>query len=247
MHVDSLPVFLTDSTTQRSTVQGVVRCAVTHSPAWFRLKRATDLVLVVPLLLLLLPVLLIVAVAVKLDSPGPCLFVQERVGARRRKRADDTVWELCTFPMFKFRSMVHGADPTLHRAHIQAFVEERLDTRDTVKLTGDPRITRVGRLIRRTSLDELPQLLNVLRGEMSLVGPRPVPIYEAAAYLDWHRERLAALPGITGLWQVKGRGVVSFTEMVRMDIEYVRRQSFLLDLEILLSTLPAVVSGRGAG
>ena len=101
-------------------------------------------------------------------------------------------------------------------------------------------------MLRRTSLDELPQLLNVLKGEMSLVGPRPVPPYEAAAYQEWHRERLAALPGITGLWQVKGRGTVTFTEMVRLDIEYVRRQSLWLDIKLLLATIPAVMSGRGA-
>jgi lipopolysaccharide/colanic/teichoic acid biosynthesis glycosyltransferase len=122
-----------------------------------------------------------------------------------------------------------------------------LDTSVTVKLTDDPRITRVGRFLRRTSLDELPQLLNVLKGEMSLVGPRPVPPYEAAAYQDWHRERLAGLPGITGLWQVKGRGLVSFTEMVRMDIEYLRSQSTWLDFKIMLATIPAVLFGRGAG
>jgi lipopolysaccharide/colanic/teichoic acid biosynthesis glycosyltransferase len=142
--------------------------------------------------------------------------------------------------------MTQNADQSLHQTHIQAYVEERLDTTRIVKLTDDPRVTRVGRILRRTSLDELPQLLNVLKGDMSLVGPRPVPIYEAAAYADWHRERLAALPGITGLWQVDGRGRVSFTEMVRMDIAYVRNQSLLLDIKLLLSTIPAVLSGRGA-
>jgi lipopolysaccharide/colanic/teichoic acid biosynthesis glycosyltransferase len=205
-----------------------------------------DLVLTPLMLLALLPLLSCIAVLIKLDSPGPILFVQERVGSRRRCSNGRIVWEPVRFQCYKFRSMVHKADESLHQAHIQAFVEEQLDATKTVKLTDDPRITRVGRLLRRTSLDELPQLFNVLKGEMSLVGPRPVPIYEAAAYADWHRERLTAMPGITGLWQVKGRGRVSFTEMVRMDIAYARNQSPWLDIKLLLSTIPAVLSGRGA-
>src|SRR5262249_22783862 len=122
------------------------------------------------------------------------------------------------------------------------------DARNGVKfkLKQDPRVTRVGRVLRKTSLDELPQLLNVLKGEMSFVGPRPVPQYEVAEYKDGHFERLAAAPGITGLWQVKGRAVVSFEEMIRLDIEYVRARSLWLDFKILLLTIPAVISGRGA-
>jgi lipopolysaccharide/colanic/teichoic acid biosynthesis glycosyltransferase len=206
-----------------------------------------DVLLALLLLVALLPLLVLIAVLIKLESRGPVIFVQERVGARRRSHLGGTVWEVVNFPFYKFRSMVRDASQSLHEAHIQAFVEERLDTTRTVKLTADPRVTRVGRFLRRTSLDELPQLVNVIKGEMSMVGPRPVPVYEAAAYLDWHRERLAALPGITGWWQVKGRGLVSFTDMVRMDIEYVRNQSPWLDIKILLATIPAVLSGRGAG
>jgi lipopolysaccharide/colanic/teichoic acid biosynthesis glycosyltransferase len=150
------------------------------------------------------------------------------------------------FQFYKFRTMVHNADQSLHQKFIQAFVEDRLDTTRIVKLTDDPRVTGIGRILRRISLDELPQLFNVLKGDMSLVGPRPVPIYEAAAYQEWHRERLAALPGITGLWQVEGRGRASFTEMVQMDIAYVRNQSLLLDVKLLLFTIPAALSRRGA-
>lgn len=146
--------------------------------------------------------------------------------------------------------MVHGADQSLHQGHIRAFVQGQLPVRDGVgakfKIANDDRITRVGRVLRRTSLDELPQLLNVLRGEMSLVGPRPVPPYEVAEYQASEMERLAALPGITGLWQVNGRGELPFSEMVRLDREYVRHQSLWLDCRILAATLPAVVSGRGA-
>jgi lipopolysaccharide/colanic/teichoic acid biosynthesis glycosyltransferase len=209
-------------------------------------KRALDLSLGTLLIVGLLPLLLLIAALIKIDSPGPVFFVHERVGARRRLRAGEPVWEVVHFPLIKYRSMVQHADQSLHEAHISAFVEGRLDTTGSVKLMGDSRVTRVGRWLRRTSFDELPQLLNVLRGEMSLVGPRPVPPYEAAVYTDWQRERLAALPGLTGLWQIKGRGIVSFVEMVQMDIEYVRTQSIWLDLKILLATIPAVLSGRGA-
>lgn len=214
--------------------------------ATFICKRAMDLVLATLALLLLAPLLLLIAVLIKLDSPGPVIFTQKRVGSRRRTHRGRTAWEITDFRVCKFRSMVRDADESVHREHIQAFVEARLDTSGTVKLTEDRRVTRIGTFLRRTSLDELPQLFNVFKGEMSLVGPRPVPTYEADAYQEWHRERLAALPGITGLWQVKGRGLVSFSEMVRMDIEYVRHQSLWLDVRILLATIPAVLSGRGA-
>jgi exopolysaccharide production protein ExoY len=177
-------------------------------------------------------------------------FVHQRVGVKRRSEAGRTKWEVREFPFYKFRSMVHGADQSLHQGHIRAFVQGQLPIRDGVcakfKIANDVRITRVGRVLRRTSLDELPQLLNVLRGEMSLVGPRPVPSYEVAEYQASEMERLAALPGITGLWQVNGRGEVPFSEMIRLDRDYVRNQSLWLDFKILAATIPAVVSGRGA-
>lgn len=223
-----------------------VRRAAADRSVPFYVKRSMDLALTMLLLLGLLPLLCGIAILIKLDSRGPILFAQERVGARRRFYRGQAVWEPTNFPCYKFRSMIHNADPSMHQTYVQAFVEHRLDPTHTVKLTDDPRVTRVGGLLRRTSLDELPQLFNVLKGEMSLVGPRPVPIYEAALYEPWHHERLAALPGITGLWQVKGRGRVSFTEMIRMDITYVRNQSPWFDIKLLLSTIPAVLSGRGA-
>jgi lipopolysaccharide/colanic/teichoic acid biosynthesis glycosyltransferase len=141
------------------------------------------------------------------------------------------------------------------RAFLQAFAHNdcenetpsrRDEDTQICKLTNDPRVTRLGRFLRKNSLDELPQLWNVLKGDMSLVGPRPVPTYEASEYQAWHRERLTALPGLTGLWQVNGRSQVSFNDMVRTDIEYVRSQSLMLDLKLLLLTIPAVLSGRGA-
>jgi lipopolysaccharide/colanic/teichoic acid biosynthesis glycosyltransferase len=202
------------------------------------------------LLVLLSPLMLLIAVLIKLDTRGPVLFTQERVGTSRRSRNGRLSWEIRNFRMYKFRSMVHNADNSVHEAYIKAWVEGRAEAANEAgtkfKLTNDPRITRIGRIIRKTSLDELPQLFNVLKGEMSLVGPRPVPTYEVAQYEEWHCERLAALPGMTGLWQVRGRCQVPFEDQVRMDIEYVRSKSLWLDLQLLVLTIPAVLSGDGA-
>lgn len=230
------------------TVVVLARCEA--DTLHFAAKRCFDTALAAAMLLGLVPLLLVVALLIKLDSPGPVIFVQERVGARRRSKNGWISWKIRSFSFYKFRTMVHNADQSVHQAYIKGWIDGRAEAvhdGTTFKLTNDPRITRVGRVLRKTSLDELPQLFNVLKGEMSLVGPRPVPMYEAAAYQAWHRERLAALPGITGLWQVKGRCRVSFDEMVRMDIEYVRSKSLWLDIKLLLLTAPAVISGRGAG
>ncbi len=217
---------------------------------YFICKRGMDVALSASLLVLLTPLFVLIAAAIKLETRGPVLFVHERIGARRRFEGGRNTWEIQPFPCFKFRSMVEGADQSVHREYIRAFAHGRVIRADGVgakfKLAQDSRITQVGRILRRTSLDELPQLLNVLRGEMSLVGPRPVPSYEVAEYAESDVERLAARPGITGLWQVKGRSEVPFGEMIRMDRDYVRRQSLWLDLRILLATIPAVLSGRGA-
>jgi len=217
---------------------------------YFIYKRSMDIVLCSVLLVILFPLLLLTAIAIKLDTRGPILFVQPRMGARRVIRDGRMVWEFHAFTFCKFRSMIHNADQTLHQELARQYVAGGSAAPDPdsekVKLRDDPRITRVGRIIRATSIDELPQIINVLKGEMSLVGPRPVPLYEFEQYADWHKERMAGLPGITGLWQVKGRGRVPFEEQMRMDIEYVRSQSFWLDLKLLILTIPAVLSGRGA-
>jgi lipopolysaccharide/colanic/teichoic acid biosynthesis glycosyltransferase len=217
---------------------------------YYSCKRLIDLVLASLLLLLLLPLILLIAAATKLDTPGPVFFVHERVGVKRRAEEGRTRWEPRTFAFYKFRSMVAGAEQSRHEQYVRAFVQGRLEaltgTSAKFKLAHDPRVTRVGRILRRTSLDELPQLFNVLKGDMSLVGPRPVPAYEVAQYRESDTERLTALPGITGLWQVNGRGEVPFPEMMRMDHEYVRHQSLWLDFKILIATIPAVLSGRGA-
>lgn len=216
---------------------------------YFAGKRILDVIVAATALTCLLPVLLLIAIVIKLDTRGPILFTQERVGAKRRKGNGSARWEICTFPCFKFRSMTHGADQSVHQALAEAFVEGRLTLTEEgagVKLTHDPRVTRVGKILRKTSLDELPQLWNVIRGDMSLVGPRPVPIYEVAKYQPQHWQRLAVVPGVTGLWQVQGRGQVSFETMLAMDVNYIRNQSFWLDVKILLLTIGVLVSGRGA-
>lgn len=194
------------------------------------LKRAVDLVATGLGLLLISPLLLAITLAIKLDSPGPVFYRQERVGKHGQR-----------FKMLKFRSMRPDADKLL------VLLRERNEASGPLfKMRRDPRVTRVGRVLRRLSLDELPQLLNVLRGEMSLVGPRPPLPSEVAEYEDWQFGRLRAVPGITGLWQVSGRSEVPFQDMVRLDLHYIRNWSLGLDLEILLRTIPAVVTSRGA-
>jgi lipopolysaccharide/colanic/teichoic acid biosynthesis glycosyltransferase len=214
-------------------------------------KRFLDVLLALVLIAIATPLVLLISLMIVVDSGWPVLYRQERVGARRSRRSGRAHWDERRFRILKFRTMVAGADASgLHERFIESFIAGEL-TRDaqegaSFKLRADPRVTRAGRLLRATSLDELPQLLNVLGGTMSLVGPRPVPPYEAALYQPRHRERLAALPGITGPWQVAGRGRATFEEMVNLDIEYVRRQSLWLDLSLLARTLPAVLSRRGA-
>ena len=194
------------------------------------LRRTLDVVVSAAALLLLLPFLALIALLVCLDSPGPVLFVQTRVGKHGRP-----------FPVFKFRSMFTDAEERLHTV---LAANER--SGPVFKMKRDPRITRCGRWLRRCSLDEVPQLLNVLRGEMSLVGPRPALPREVALYTPEQRQRLSVLPGLTGLWQVSGRATLSFEASVALDLAYVQRQSFGLNLSLLLRTIPAVLTGHGA-
>lgn len=205
-------------------------------------KRAIDILGSALALTLLSPVVLAIAVAIKLFSPGPILFRQTRIGQYS-----------VPFTCLKFRSMHVVNDPQVHREYIKRFIAGSIDAaasdgrRVVYKITDDPRLTRVGRLLRKTSLDELPQFLNVLGGHMSLVGPRPPIPYELEAYDLWHRRRLLEVkPGITGLWQVSGRSRLPFDEMVRLDLRYATTWSLWLDLKILLQTPRAVFSGEGA-
>jgi lipopolysaccharide/colanic/teichoic acid biosynthesis glycosyltransferase len=180
-----------------------------------------------------------VALAIRHSSPGPILYRQQRVGQRGR-----------AFTLYKFRSMVADNDDRAHRRFVEALIkgepaEVDLNGKKVYKLTNDPRITRLGRLLRRTSIDELPQLWNVLTGDMSLVGPRPCLPYEWDLYEEWQRHRLDVLPGITGLWQVSGRSQVPFEEMVLLDLHYIANWSLTLDLALLARTLPVVFRGSG--
>jgi len=206
-------------------------------------KRLIDVLGSLFLLAMLSPVFLLVAAAIKLNSSGPVLFRQKRIGEHGTP-----------FTFLKFRSMYTNNDPSEHEEYVRQLIAGQAEKKPAngngegvFKLTNDPRITPVGRMLRRSSLDELPQLINVLRGEMSLVGPRPPVPYEVEAYATWHRRRLLeAKPGITGLWQVHGRSRVEFDDMVRLDLRYARDCSPLLDLKILLQTPKAVMGGDGA-
>ena len=217
---------------------------------FYRTKQALDLVSTVILLLVLSPLLLLIALAILLESGRPIIFSHDRVGARRRcvSRGASSGWELTVFRFFKFRSMVVGADPAVHKAHIESFVHgEAAQDDGSFKLRNDARVTRVGRVLRASSLDELPQLVNVLRGEMSLVGPRPLPAYEVELYEPEHFARFTAPSGVTGLWQVEGRAQNPFAQMIELDIAYVSNQSLARDLSILLRTPAAVLTRNGAG
>jgi lipopolysaccharide/colanic/teichoic acid biosynthesis glycosyltransferase len=201
--------------------------------------RAFDILVAAVLLIVLSPLLLAVAVMVRLDSRGPAIFRQERVGRG-----------LKPFQVAKFRTMRQGVPADPHRAHVEQMIREEDDAAGTprpmMKLQADPRITKVGGFLRRSSIDELPQLWNVLRGEMSLVGPRPPIQYEVDAYPARAFRRFAVRPGLTGLWQVCGRSLVTFNEMIELDTEYVARRSLLLNLKILVLTIPTVLHGKGA-
>jgi lipopolysaccharide/colanic/teichoic acid biosynthesis glycosyltransferase len=199
-------------------------------------KRLLDVVCAVVLLAVFLPVLLLVALLVRTTSSGPILYRQRRVGRGGRH-----------FWFLKFRTMYHHSDPSVHLAYYRDLVRgEARPVRGLYKLVDDARVTGIGRILRRLSLDELPQLINILRGDMSLVGPRPPIPYEADLYTarDW--ARLSVMPGLTGLWQVSGRGTLTFQEMVDLDLQYIERWSLWLDWRILLRTPLVVLTGKGA-
>jgi lipopolysaccharide/colanic/teichoic acid biosynthesis glycosyltransferase len=203
------------------------------------LKRALDVVGSTILLIALAPIFAILSAIVKLTSKGPVFFPQERVGADGRP-----------FKMVKFRTMHANADPSIHQRYVEEFIRSSSAARtgeQIFKIVNDPRVTPVGHFLRRSSLDELPQFWNVLKGEMSLVGPRPPLPYEVARYKSWHKRRLLeAKPGITGAWQVNGRSRTTFEEMVRLDLRYARSHSVWTDLKIIAATPKAMISGKGA-
>lgn len=223
--------------------------------AYYRLKRVMDVTIVVLSLLFLLPLLAIIALLIKLDSEGPAFFIQERVGGRQVTINGRTRWVAQTFPFFKFRTMRVNSDSKLHEEYMKAYIAgdesamagQEGKSESSYKLTGDPRVTRIGKFLRATSLDELPQLWNVLRGDMSLVGPRPPIPYEVEMYNKKHFGRFGTLAGITGLWQVSGRCETTFEEMIELDLEYIEMKSLWQDFKILVMTVPAIISERGAG
>jgi len=196
-------------------------------PLW---KRVLDICCVLFAGATLLPILLLIAIAIKLGSKGPVLFKQERVGLFGKR-----------FIIFKFRTMIPGADTAVHETHAATLIESNTPM-TKLDAHGDPRVTFFGRLLRVTGLDELPQLINVLRGEMSFVGPRPCLPSEYNKYLPWQTERFLTRPGLTGLWQVSGKNRTTFNEMIDLDIQYVRERSLWLDLKIILKTIPAVMA-----
>lgn len=215
---------------QGTSVRGSIDAGRSATRAVPAFKRPFDIVGAVVALLLLGPIFLVTAAAVKLTSPGPVLFRQTRLGRGG-----------VPFQFLKFRSMY--VDAEARKAELAAANERH---GKCFKIRNDPRVTAVGRFIRRYSIDEFPQLLNVLRGDMSLVGPRPALPEEVAEFTDYEKGRMVALPGITGLWQVSGRAELSFAEMIELDLRYARECSLRLDIEILLRTVRAVMSGRGA-
>ena len=215
------------------SVHGLEPFFASRVPRW---KRAMDIVCSGMVLVLFSPIFLLTAILIKVVSPGPVFFKQARVGHGGK-----------LFFCWKFRTMKVDADTSVHEQHVRGLIKKQasnFDEKPMVKLDSDDdyRIIPFGRILRESALDELPQLINVLRGEMSLVGPRPCITYEAQEYLPWHRERFDAVPGLTGLWQVSGKNKTTFTEMMRFDIAYEKQKSLWLDLKLLIKTLPAIAT-----
>ncbi|MBC8097005.1 MAG: sugar transferase [Akkermansiaceae bacterium] len=196
-------------------------------PAW---KRALDITLILLAAPLWLPLMLVIAVLIKIVSPGPSLFRQERVGFLGRR-----------FTCFKFRTMVVNADTSVHQGHLAYLMGSNAPMKK-LDAKRDPRVIPCGMILRTLGLDELPQLFNVLRGDMSLVGPRPCVPYEYEGYAPHHRQRFEAAPGLTGLWQVSGKNRTTFEQMIGLDIHYARNRSLMMDLKIILKTVPAIVN-----
>lgn len=213
----------------------------TQTFVYERIKRVFDIVLAAALLLILSPLLLLLALAIKLDSPGPVLFVQRRTGRYGRP-----------FNFFKFRSMSYSPQHVeVHRQYVRQYANGDGDAEAPngvhKPLNSGLVITRVGKIVRHTSLDELPQLWNILRGDMSFVGPRAWADYELENYKDWHYRRLEVLPGLTGLAQINGRSALGFDQIIRLDIEYIDRRSIWLDFAIMFKTIPVVLTGNNTG
>lgn len=203
-------------------------------------KRLLDLVVAVTIMVFFSPFFLVIALAIRFSSPGPVLYRQERIGRKGR-----------SFQMLKFRTMYDGSSEDTHKEYVQNLIINNISPeslgKDSLKLENDSRITPVGKTLRRFGLDEMPQFINVLRGEMSLVGPRPPMAYEYELYTPHDKERMIVLPGITGLWQVTAHNQVSFEEMVEIDLDYIRRMNVWLDLRIMALTPWEMLTAKGSG
>jgi len=228
---------LFDGTTSRPRVvvmedDSVITHSTLRPEGWaVVIKRLVDIVVSAALILLLLPVFLLTALLIKLTSPGPVFFIQKRLGLNKRH-----------FGIYKFRTMVVDAERRMKE------IEHLNEVSGPVfKIKNDPRITPIGKFLRKTSIDELPQLLNVLKGDMSLVGPRPLPLRDYEGFSqDWQRRRFSVRPGVTCLWQIGGRSDISFQQWMELDLQYIDKWSLLLDFKILIKTIPAVLKGSGA-
>lgn len=211
-----------------------------RGPSYEPIKRQIDLLVTVLLLLVFGLPMLLIALAIKLHSPGPIFYHQQRIGKNG-----------VPFDMLKFRSMRVGNDDPSRKKQMQRLIKDNLGPQQlgaqTLKVKNDARVTGVGKVLRKAGLDELPQLFNVLRGEMSLVGPRPPLPYEYEVYQDWHKDRLAVLPGITGLWQTTAHNLVPFDEMVRIDLRYIETMNPWLDFKIMVCTPVEMLRGKGGG
>lgn len=251
----------------------VLKLASVDRRVYYTIKRILDFTLSLLLLIVFSPLMILAALAIFIYSPGPLFFIQERVGAKRRYKNGRIYWEQVPFYCYKFRTMKIKADTAVHQAYIKALIDNdeeqmsALQSAPTVpqksytqkeksameeaptaarKLVNDSRVIAPGKFLRKFSLDELPQFLNVLKGDMSLVGPRPAIPYEVEMYKPWHLQRLNAQPGITGLQQVNARCNIEFDQQIKLDVDYIENQSIWLDFKIMLKTPFAVISTKGA-
>jgi undecaprenyl-phosphate galactose phosphotransferase len=214
-------------------------CSQKNSYGFNKIKHSLDAVIVLPAFIVLLPIFLLIGILIKLDSHGPVFYRSKAVGKGGR-----------AFTMYKFRSMRIESDHEIHKDYVARLINGNISEESgkggVFKVADDPRITRVGKFLRKFSLDELPQLINIVKGEMSLVGPRPCLPYEYEMYKDWHKKRLSIRPGLTCIWQVAGRSAVSFQDLVLLDLYYIYNRSILMDMNIMYETIFAVFGKRGA-
>jgi lipopolysaccharide/colanic/teichoic acid biosynthesis glycosyltransferase len=214
-------------------------CSQKNSWVFNKIKHGLDALITLPLLLLLVPLFVVIGISIKLSSPGPVFYRAKAIGKNGKQ-----------FIMYKFRSMRIDNGCDIHKNYVTKLIKGEIrgegNERQVFKITDDPRITFVGKLLRKFSLDELPQLINVLKGDMSLVGPRPCLPYEFEVYKDWHKKRLSIRPGISGLWQIAGRSAVTFEDMVMLDLYYIYNRNVLMDMNVLYETIFAIVGKRGA-